>query len=184
MSPISQEHYRLFQPLTGSFHDSVQQAHGLKESRVDCGSDWHTRFVLRVTEGFMMETWGPNLGRVAYHIDGRSCYLTNSPLSAPFLKFNLICKPSIQVIFKTVVWGHKHSHAPPSRLFINMRYVNKVFYNLCPCRYYLLAEKELVGLKVQEIRVICAVCPGKMTKFHPSCACWLKALFHIHVYSN
>ena len=101
-----------------------------------------------------------------------------------FLKFNLICKPSIQVIFKTVVWGHKHSHASPSRLFINMRYVNKVFYNLCPCRYYLLAEKELVGLKVQEIRVICAVCPGKMTKFHPSCACWLKALFHIHVYSN
>lgn len=123
-------------------------------------------------------------GKVAYPIDGRSCYLTNSPLSAPFLKFNLICKPSIQVIFKTVVWGHKHSHASPSRLFINMRYVNKVFYNPCPCRYYLLAEKEFVGLKVQEIRVICAVCPGKMTKFHPSCACWLKALFHIHVYSN
>lgn len=123
-------------------------------------------------------------GKVAYPIDGRSCYLTNSPLSAPFLKFNLICKPSIQVIFKTVVGGHKHLHASPSRLFINMRYVNKVFYNPCPCRYYLLAEKELVGLKVQEIRVICAVCPGKMTKFHPSCACWLKALFHIHVYSN
>ena len=103
MSPISQEHYRLFQPLTGSFHDSVQQAHGLKESRVDCGSDWHTRFVLRMAEGFVMETRGPNLGKVAYPIDGRSCYLTNSPLSAPFLKFNLICKPSIQVIFKTVI---------------------------------------------------------------------------------
>ena len=58
MSPISQEHYRLFQPLTGSSHDSVQQAHGLKESRVDCGSDWHTRFVLRMAEGFVMETRG------------------------------------------------------------------------------------------------------------------------------
>ncbi|XP_022782024.1 cytosolic endo-beta-N-acetylglucosaminidase-like [Stylophora pistillata] len=72
MSPIGQEHYRLFQPLTGSFHDSVQQAHGLNESRADCVSDWCTR-------------------------------------------------------------------------------------------YYLIAEKELVGLKVQEVRVICALSPGAQT---------------------
>ena len=31
MSPIGQEHYELFEPLTGAFHDSVQQAHGLRE---------------------------------------------------------------------------------------------------------------------------------------------------------
>ena len=61
MSPIGQEHYRLFQPLTGSFHDSVQQAHGLKESRADCVSDWCTRFVLEVVRGLLMET------RVQFH---------------------------------------------------------------------------------------------------------------------
>ena len=31
MSPIGQEHYELFEPLTGVFHESVQQAHGLRE---------------------------------------------------------------------------------------------------------------------------------------------------------
>ncbi|KAJ7372648.1 hypothetical protein OS493_017920 [Desmophyllum pertusum] len=30
-SPIGQEHYEMFEPLASTFHDSVQQAHGLKQ---------------------------------------------------------------------------------------------------------------------------------------------------------
>lgn len=48
MSPIGQEHYELFEPLTGAFHDSVQQAQGLREEgkEEEEASMWHTRCVI------------------------------------------------------------------------------------------------------------------------------------------
>lgn len=47
MSPIGQEHYELFEPLTGAFHDLVQQAHGLRDDgkEEDDASTWCTRCV-------------------------------------------------------------------------------------------------------------------------------------------
>ena len=50
MSPIGQEHYELFEPLTGTFQDSIQQAHRLreegKEEKEEQKSTWCTRCVL------------------------------------------------------------------------------------------------------------------------------------------
>ena len=51
MSPIGQEHYELFEPLTGAFHEAVQQAHGLREEgkkkkeEEEEASTWCTRCV-------------------------------------------------------------------------------------------------------------------------------------------
>ena len=42
MSPIGPEHYRLFEPLAGDFHNIVQQAQGLREEDED-GVTWCTR---------------------------------------------------------------------------------------------------------------------------------------------
>ena len=44
MSPIGPEHDELFKPLTGVHHNTVQQAHGLKEEDED-GGTWCTRYV-------------------------------------------------------------------------------------------------------------------------------------------
>ena len=49
MSPIGQEHYELFEPLTGAFHDSVQQAQGLRvegKENEEEASTWCTRCVI------------------------------------------------------------------------------------------------------------------------------------------
>ena len=44
MSPIGQEHYELFEPLTGAFHDAVQQAQELEEEgKEEEASTWCTR---------------------------------------------------------------------------------------------------------------------------------------------
>ena len=40
--PIGPEHYRLLEPLTGDFHNIVQQAQGLREEDEDVGT-WCTR---------------------------------------------------------------------------------------------------------------------------------------------
>ena len=47
MSPIGQEHYELFEPLTGAFHDSVQQTHGLRGEgkKEEEAATWCTRCV-------------------------------------------------------------------------------------------------------------------------------------------
>lgn len=47
-SPIGQEHYELFEPLTGTFHDSVQQAQGLREEgkKEEKALNWCTRCVI------------------------------------------------------------------------------------------------------------------------------------------
>lgn len=48
MSPIGQEHYELFEPQTGAFHDSVQQAQGLREEgkKEEKALNWCTRYVI------------------------------------------------------------------------------------------------------------------------------------------
>ena len=49
MSPIGQEHYELFEPLTGAFHDSVQQVHGVREEdkkKEEDAATWCTRCVV------------------------------------------------------------------------------------------------------------------------------------------
>lgn len=48
MSPFDQEHYELFEPLTGTFHDSVQQAQGLREEgkKEEKALNWCTRYVI------------------------------------------------------------------------------------------------------------------------------------------
>jgi len=48
MSPIGQEHYELFDSLTGAFHDSVQQAQGLREEgkKEEKALNWCTRCVI------------------------------------------------------------------------------------------------------------------------------------------
>jgi len=56
MSPIGQEHYELFEPLTGAFHDSIQQAHGLREKgkeKEEEASLWCTRHVLLLASNFV-----------------------------------------------------------------------------------------------------------------------------------
>lgn len=56
MSPIGQEHYELFEPLTGAFHDSIQQAHGLRvkgKEKEEEASLWCTRHVLLLASNFV-----------------------------------------------------------------------------------------------------------------------------------
>lgn len=43
-SPIGQDRYKLFKPLTGDSHNTVQQAHGLTEAD-DNVTTWCTRWV-------------------------------------------------------------------------------------------------------------------------------------------
>ena len=43
-SPIGQDRYRLFEPLTGDSHNTVQQAHGLTGADDDV-TPWCTRWV-------------------------------------------------------------------------------------------------------------------------------------------
>lgn len=57
MSPIGQEHYELFEPLTDAFHDLLQQAHGFREEdKKEDDSTWCTRLVsLLVSKIFSVE---------------------------------------------------------------------------------------------------------------------------------
>ena len=60
MSPIGQEHYELFEPLTGTFHDTVQQAHGLREEgkeKEEEASTWCTRCVSEYTSKVIFASW-------------------------------------------------------------------------------------------------------------------------------
>ena len=64
MAPIGQEHYELFEPLTGTFHDSVQQALGLREEgekEKEEASHWCTRCVLFLASKCVF------LARISHH---------------------------------------------------------------------------------------------------------------------
>ena len=61
MSPIGQEHYELFEPVTCAFHDSVQQAHGLREEgnkeKEEEAFTWCTRCVSEDTSKVIFASW-------------------------------------------------------------------------------------------------------------------------------
>ena len=145
MSPIGPEHYELFEPLTGVHHNTVQQAHELKEEDED-GATWCTRYVFITvalrsgSSASRTEARLPFYLPSVFHSFAIACFELGYNVS-PIPRYVEKCVTSLSLIFPFLI------------LFY--------FY-----RHYLIAEKQLVGCTVLEIRLLCAVSSGKNHDAH------------------